>query len=261
MDSEHQKGVKTLYEEIISKYGDPIYSDLESQKIKAHLQNPRPVAEVAGPVKVKYHSIESDIRDFDTALGYIFSVYPLPAKHTTSDTYLPPEWRNSAKPSLKPFWEQSYRSSTGLVQRVDPANTDIETSNNAFQRWIAKKQALLAIYCRFIELMTDPSSKVGMNGTPTTACIVVGAPPNKGAVKAIMFGSTIRSENKKKLQEHRHAQLLSAYAVKSLPEVQGGVLQKFGHCAETYPYIWNIKTVSINRSGSAFYKNHSERGY
>ena len=89
--------------------------------------------------------------------------------------------------------------------------------------------------------MTDPSSKVGMNKTPTTACIVVGAPPNKGAVKAIMFGSTIRSENKKKPQEHRHAQLLSAYAVKSLPEVQGGVFQKFGHCAETYPCIWNIK--------------------
>ena len=28
-----------------------------------------------------------------------------------------------------------------MVQRVDLANTDTETSNNAFQRWIAKKQA------------------------------------------------------------------------------------------------------------------------
>ena len=43
--------------------------------------------------------------------------------------------------SLKTFWEQSYCSSTGLVQRVDLANPDTETSNNAFQRWIAKKQA------------------------------------------------------------------------------------------------------------------------
>lgn len=189
LDSEHQEGVKTLYGEIISKYVDPIYSDLESQKIKTHLQNARPVAEVEKPVKVKYHSIELDIRDFDAALGYIFSVYPLPAKHTTSNTYL----------------------------------------------------SLLAIYCKFIQLVTDPTIGVSMNNTPTAACIVVGAPPNRGAVKAIMFGSTIRSNNKKWLQEHRHAQLLSAYAVKSLPEVEGGIFQKFGHCAETYPYIWNIK--------------------
>ena len=189
MDSEHQKGVRILYEEIPSKYIDTIYSDLESQKIKAHLHNPRPVAEVAGPVIVKYLSIELDIRDFDAALGYKFSLYSLPARHTTSNTYLP----------------------------------------------------LLAIYCRFVALMTDPLSKVGMNKTPTTACIVVGGPANKGGVKAIMFGSTIRSENKKKLQEHRHSQLLSAYAVKRLPKVEGGVLQKFGHCAETYPYICNIK--------------------
>ena len=28
-----------------------------------------------------------------------------------------------------------------MVQRVDPANTDTETSHNAFQRWIAKEQA------------------------------------------------------------------------------------------------------------------------
>lgn len=35
------EGVKTLYEKIISKYVDPIYSDLESQKIKAHLPNPK----------------------------------------------------------------------------------------------------------------------------------------------------------------------------------------------------------------------------
>lgn len=79
-----------------------------------------------------------------------------------------------------------------------------------------------------------------MNKTPTTACIVVGAPPNKGGVKAIMFGSTIRSNNNKRLQDHRHAQLLSAYVVPSL-EVKEGIIQKFGHCAETYPYIWNIK--------------------
>lgn len=130
-----------------------------------------------------------DIRDFDAALGYIFSVYPLPAKHTTSDTYL----------------------------------------------------SLLAIYCKFIQLMTDPSTGVGINNTPTTACIVIGAPPNRGAVKAIMFGSTIRTNNKKRLQEHRHAQLLSSYAVTSLPNVEADIIQKFGHCAETYPYIWNIK--------------------
>ncbi len=35
-----------------------------------------------------------------------------------------PEWRTNAKQSLKTFWEQPYRSSTDLVQRVDLANTD-----------------------------------------------------------------------------------------------------------------------------------------
>lgn len=184
MDSEHQKGARILYEEIPSKYIDSIYSDLESQKIKAHLHNPRPVAEVAGPVIVKYLSIKLDIRDFDAALGYKFLLYSLPAKHTTSNTYLP----------------------------------------------------LL-----FIALMTDLLRKVGINKTPTTVCIIVGGPPNKGGFKAIMFGSTIRSENKENLQEHRHSQLLSAYAMKSLPKVESGVLQKFGHCAETNPYICNIK--------------------
>lgn len=127
------EGVKTLYEEIISKYVDPIYSDWESQKIKAHLPNPRPVAEAEKLVKVEYRSIEPNIRDFDAALGYIFSVYPLPATPTTSNTYLP----------------------------------------------------LLAVYCNFIQLMTDPLIGVGMNNTPTTACIVVGAPPNRGAAKAL----------------------------------------------------------------------------
>lgn len=155
-----------------------------------YLQNPRPVAAVAEPVKVKYHSVESYIRDFDPALGYVFSVYPLPANHTTFDTYLP----------------------------------------------------LLAIYCRFIYLMTDPSSKSGMKKVPKVACVVVGAPPNKGAVKAIMFGSSIRSSpDKTNLQEHRHSQLLKAFAVKILPEVRSG-LHRYGHCAETHPYTWNIKS-------------------
>lgn len=84
------EGVKTFYEEIISKYVDPIYSDLESQKIKAHLPNPRPVAEAEKLVKVEYRSIKPNIRDFDAALGYIFWVYP----YTHNVQYLPPALGN-----------------------------------------------------------------------------------------------------------------------------------------------------------------------
>lgn len=76
--------------------------------------------------------------------------------------------------------------------------------------------------------MTDPLSKVGMNITPRTASTVVGAPPNKGGGKAIMFGSSIRSDNKKNLRYMDIMNILNAFAVKSLPEVPKDVLQIYG---------------------------------
>lgn len=95
-----------------------------------------------------------------------------------------------------------------------------------------------------------------MNNTPTTAYIVVGR--QTGAQQK---HSTIRSNNKKLLQEHRHAQLLSAYAVMSLPDVEGGIFQKFGHCAEDISLHLEHQTLSINGSGSALYEDYSERCY
>ncbi len=79
-------------------------------------------------------------RKADRASAYIPAIVLDPTKKWSYFWDWEPEWRTSANQSLKTFWEQSYRSSTGLVQRVDLANTDTGTSNNAFQRWIVKKQ-------------------------------------------------------------------------------------------------------------------------
>ena len=94
------------------------------------------MATVNDEVTVDYYGTKLKIRDFDTALGYIFSTCPLPKGATPNATYLP----------------------------------------------------LLAIYCKFMSLMTDKDSSTGMQKTPTTACCVVGTPPGSGGTKVIMFG-------------------------------------------------------------------------
>ncbi len=49
------------------------------------------------------------------------------------------DWQKSANQSLKTFKEYSYRTFTGLLQRVDLAKKGRDTSNNPSQRWIAKE--------------------------------------------------------------------------------------------------------------------------
>jgi hypothetical protein len=153
------------------------------------------MATVPDQVTVEYYGTKLNIRDFDAALGYIFSTCPLPKGATPNDTYLP----------------------------------------------------LLAIYCKFISLMTDEASSTGMKNLPGTACCVVGTPPGSGDTKAIMFGATIRlTKEKGDLQRHRFDQLKKAYHLMDIPQETSIMKQKYGHCAETYPYICNIQTyVSV----------------
>jgi hypothetical protein len=51
--------------------------------------SPRPTATVTDEVTVNYYDTKLKIRDFDTALGYIFSTCPLPKDASPSATYLP----------------------------------------------------------------------------------------------------------------------------------------------------------------------------
>jgi hypothetical protein len=48
----------------------------------------RPTATVTDEVTVNYYDTKLKIRDFDTALGYIFSTCPLPKDATPGETYL-----------------------------------------------------------------------------------------------------------------------------------------------------------------------------
>jgi hypothetical protein len=89
--------------------------------------------------------------------------------------------------------------------------------------------------------MTDEDSSTGMQNTPTTACCVVGTPPGSGDTKAIMFGATVRLKNMVDLQ------LKNAYHVTDISQKTPSMEQKSGHCAETYPYIYIISNVRINR--------------
>ena len=136
-----------------------------------------------------YYGTKLKIRDFDAAIGYIFSVCPLPRGATPEAVYLP----------------------------------------------------LLAIYCKFLSLMVF--DKMGMHKPPSMACIVVGAPPGCGGTKAIMFGATIRGNNKKAMQKYRLEQLKNAYHVGDFPKTSE--FQSYGHCAETYPFICNIRTYVL----------------
>ena len=76
----------------------------------------------------------------DRLPSYIAAIVLNPTKKWSYFEDWEPEWRFSAKQSLKSFWESTYRSSTGNVQRVQDTN-DQTTSNNAYLSWIAKKQA------------------------------------------------------------------------------------------------------------------------
>ena len=51
--------------------------------------SPRPTATVTDEVTVDYYGTKLRIRDFDTALGYIFSTCPLPKDATPNATCLP----------------------------------------------------------------------------------------------------------------------------------------------------------------------------
>jgi len=144
-------------------------------------------------VTVDYYGTKLKIRDFDTALGYIFSTCPLPKGATSNATYL----------------------------------------------------QLLVIYCKFMSLMTDKDSSTGMQKMPKTACCIVWTLPGSGDTKAIMFGAIIRLNSKNDLQRYRFDQLKNAFHVTDIKQtsIMG---QKYGHCAETYPYTCNIKTyVSV----------------
>lgn len=93
---------------------------------------------------------------------------------------------------------------------------------------------LLAIYCKFMKLL-----KNDWRIPPSVACVVVGAPPGSGGKKVITFGATIRGQNKKKVQSQRLDLLKDAFNRSDFPQ-NPLVLQDYGHCAETYPYICNI---------------------
>src|SRR2546421_8580565 len=60
-----------------------------------------------------------------------------------------------------------------------------------------------------------------------------------------MFGATIRLKNKDDLQRYRFDQLKNAYHVTDIPKETSDTGQKYGHCAETYPYICNVKTYVL----------------
>lgn len=51
-----------------------------------------------------------------------------------------PQWRTSAKQSLKSFWKKFYRSSTGLVYREDRIEVAFQTEKHLMS-WMAKRDA------------------------------------------------------------------------------------------------------------------------
>jgi hypothetical protein len=139
------------------------------------------VAVVEEEVTVEFYGAQLSIRDIDSALGYIFSVCPLPKDATVQTAYLP----------------------------------------------------LLAVYCKFMQLMVfDGATKF-----PFVACAAIGTPPLCGGVKTIAFGATLRAkagQAKETIRKFRKAQLEKGYHKELPPEQEP---QKYGHCAETYPYL------------------------
>lgn len=71
-------------------------------------------------------------RKADRAPAYIAAIVLDPTKKWSYFQDWEPEWRTNAERSLKTFWEKSYRSSTGLVQRIDPTGAAINSSKNSF---------------------------------------------------------------------------------------------------------------------------------
>ncbi|KAK3377021.1 hypothetical protein B0T24DRAFT_701120 [Lasiosphaeria ovina] len=102
---------------------------------------------------------------------------------------------------------------------------------------------LLAIYCKFMSLLVQ--AKNSMQKPPYMACVVAGAPPSNGGTVALMFGATIRVTNKTTLQTFRFDQLKTAYAKTDI--TKRATIQSYGHCAETYPYICNLKVSGTPR--------------
>ena len=96
---------------------------------------------------------------------------------------------------------------------------------------------LLALYCKFMTLIGENWPR-----HPATACIVVGTPSGSGGREVITFGATIQGDQKDEVQEQRLQPLEKAFATSraNLPQNRPFVLQKYGHCAEKYPYICNI---------------------
>lgn len=94
---------------------------------------------------------------------------------------------------------------------------------------------LLAIYCRFMEGL-----KVDGSYPPTMAYAAVGVPPGSNGQKVIFFGATIRGHRKDLVQGRRLELLKAAFNQVEFQQNRPYVSQKYGHCAETYPYICNI---------------------
>lgn len=79
-------------------------------------------------------------RKADRAPAYIAAIVLDPTKKWSYFRDWDPELRNRARRSLRVFWEGSYKSSTGLAQKVDDENPMSESSN-LFLLWLARKQA------------------------------------------------------------------------------------------------------------------------
>lgn len=94
---------------------------------------------------------------------------------------------------------------------------------------------LLAIYCRFMERL-----EVDGSYPPTIACAAVGVPRGSNGQKVIFFGATIRGQRKNLVQGRRLELLKAAFNQGEFQQNHPYVSQKYGHCAETYPYICNI---------------------
>jgi len=88
-------------------------------------------------------------------------------------------------------------------------------------------------------LLVDAANTDGMKEAPRVACVVEGQAPSGGGVTRLMFGATIRVKNKDALQKFRYDQLKEAYSVTSIEKK--AQMQSYGHCAETYPFICNLK--------------------
>lgn len=69
-------------------------------------------------------------RKADRAPAYIAAIVLNPITKWSYFSNWEPEWRAKAKQSLKSFWENSYRSSTGLVHRDNRTHTVSSTKNS-----------------------------------------------------------------------------------------------------------------------------------